>query len=304
MGKWLTAMIAVLAMVLGVFAACGSTDDTTTTTEPEAAITVNATEDTTEYATGAAEETESTGGTSTTPDLSAASDASTSVAVNSTAVTTVTAAPAAPNKKPSTQTEILDFFNKTIAKVKADKPGYTTKERTHIDDQKVSSSNAAINTIGPPIIKLFKDSFSKWSDPETFAPGKEGEIRPKVEVKATDVKSATCKESGANYVIRVNLKDERVPTLPEDENSTMHGKYVMARTKSAIADGAASAGVTISKFDCLYSGSYIEITVNKNTGKILSETTYIACQATMIAKVLFNIDASIPLAAERVYTFN
>jgi hypothetical protein len=162
-----------------------------------------------------------------------------------------------------------------------------------------------IDTIAPGIIKMFKSTFSKWSDLETIAKGADhGAVRPKIDLAASDVKSATCTESNGSYVIHIVLNDERVPTLPENEDATMHGKYVKARTKGEIADGAKSAGITMEKFDCTYSGSYIDATIDKATGKLLSETTYIACQASMIAKLGFSIDASIPLAAERVYTFN
>ena len=207
---------------------------------------------------------------------------------------------------PKTKAEILDYFNAAMKKVRADKPGYTSQERTIIDDSKISSSKGWINTIAPPIIRMAKGIWSNWTDPSTKAKGADHSgLRPIVDIQPAWVKSATCTESGGNYSIRINLVDERVRELPVNEADTMHGKAIACFTKGDIADGAGDVGVDISQFDCLYSGSYITCTIDKATGTMVKMTTYNQAQVELEAKVpvLGTLDASLPLAQERVYTF-
>jgi len=213
---------------------------------------------------------------------------------------------AAATKKPETKAEILDYFNAAMRKVRSDKPGYTSQERTIIDDTKISSSKGWINTFAPPIIRMAKGLWSDWTDPSVKAKGADHSgLRPIVDIQPAWVKSATCTESGGAYNIRIYLVDERVRELPVNEADTMHGKVIACFTKGDITDGAGDVGVDISKFDCLYSGSYIDCTINKSTGAITKLTTYNQAQVDLEAKVpvLGTLDASLPLAQERVYTF-
>jgi len=207
---------------------------------------------------------------------------------------------------PKTKTEIIDYFNEAMRKIRADKPGYTNQERTIIDDTKISSSKGWINTIAPPIIRMAKGIWSNWTDPSVKAKGADHSgLRPIVDIQPAWVKSATCTESGSNYNIRISFVDERVRELPIKEEDTMHGKVIAAFTKGDIADGAGDVGVDISKFDSRYSGCYIDCSINKTTGAMVKMTTYNNAQVDLEAKVpvLGTLDASLPLAQERVYTF-
>ena len=207
---------------------------------------------------------------------------------------------------PKTKEEIIDYFNAAMVKVRADKPGYTNQERTLIDDTKISSSKGWINTIAPPIIRMAKGIWSSWSDPSVKAKGTDHSgLRPVSDIQSAWVKSATCTESGGNYSIRLYLVDERVRELPINESDTMHGKAIACYTKGDITDGAGDVGVDISKFDCRYSGSYIDCTINKATGAMVKMNTYSNAQVDLEAKVpvLGTLDASLPLAQERMFTF-
>ncbi|MDR1465227.1 MAG: hypothetical protein LBJ11_08025 [Oscillospiraceae bacterium] len=216
----------------------------------------------------------------------------------------VTVAPTTQPVTPKTKEEIINYFNKAMQQVKKAKPGYTEQARTVIDDKKVSSTNGFLNTVGPPIINMAKGAWSNWSDPDTHAKGSDHNgVRPKQDLQSAWVKSATCTVSGNTYKIHITLVDERVPKLPEDENSTMHGKVLMCHTKGEIADGAAKLGVNIQKFDALYSGSYIDCTVDKTTGAIKQMNTYVNCQVDLEAKFGFTLPASLPLGSEKMYKF-
>ena len=214
--------------------------------------------------------------------------------------TTAEATTGAPKSKP----EIIAYVNEVMNKVREEKPGYTSQERTVIDDSKLTSSNGATKGLAKTAISVSKGLWSKWSDPSTKAKGSDHNgVAPKVDLQNSWVKSASCTDNGGTYQIRINLADERVPELPTDEKSTIHGKISTAYTKGQIADGASKAGVNIQKFDGLYTGSYIDMTVDKATGLPKKINVYISVQADMVAKLLVTVDASLPLANERQYTF-
>jgi len=205
---------------------------------------------------------------------------------------------------PSGKTEIVAYVNEVMAKVREEKPGYTKQERTHIDDKKITSSSGFIQSIAPPIIRMAKNTYSNWSDPKVKEKGGNHDgVMPKTDLKDSWVKSASLKDSGSTYNIRINLVDERVRELPANDKDTMHGKITMSFTKSDIEDGAGKVGVKILKFDCLYNGSYIEMTVDKATGLPKKIVAYTAEKVDLEAKLAFTVDASLPLANETMYTF-
>jgi hypothetical protein len=304
--KKILAMTLSLLLLVALFAACGDKkpEETTTkvtgeTTTEEQTLDVDATEATTEAPEETTEDTTTDLDATTDPDATAGAEATT-VAV------TTTATP----KKPGTKAEILTYFNTIANRVKTEKPGFVWKDRTIIDDKKISSPNAFINTISPPIINMAKGVWSNWSDDRVVKKGDNhdgdfpvGGQSWSSRLKPEWVKSATCTESGNTYHIHIVLNDERVPELPEDPLTTIHGQVIKAFAKGEIADGASSVGVNIEKFDALYSGSYIDCTVDKNTGNFKSATYYVSCIATLKAKLGFTVEATLPLAQEKVYTF-
>ena len=209
---------------------------------------------------------------------------------------------------PQTKAEIVEYYNAAVKKVKDEKPGYVMNDRVHIDDQRIWISSKLLDAVAPGIIRMAKGAWSNWSDDRVTAKGASHDGFPtRDDIQAAWIKSATCTESGGNYQIRLNLVDERVAPLPTDNKGTIHGK-VMDRgvwTTGAIKDGAADAGVDISRWDSTYSGSYINATINKTTGAIVQVFYYVDCVADVTVKVpiIPKQDAKIPLANECRYTF-
>ena len=218
---------------------------------------------------------------------------------------TTTIAPTTVAGKPATKAEIIAYINTMMNKVRAEKPGYTFTERTVIDDSRISSSSGLINTVAPPAIRMAKGLWSNWTDPSVKAKGADHNgVHPKVDLTDKMIKSATCTESGGVYTIRVYFIDEHVPELPVDEKSTMHGRVMSAMEKGGIEDGVSKIpGLTMNKFDILYSGSYIEMTIDKATGMPKKINSYVDMYVNMEAKLGFNVDAAIPIGGDRVFTF-
>ena len=298
-GKTILALLLVLMLGIGL-ASCGKdpssaepateAEDATVKAEPLAVIVTETQE---ESETSAPKE-------DTTAEVTISIQATTSETETTTKTETTTAAA----KMPSGKAEIIAYVNSAMKKVRQDKPGYTVQERAIIDDKQISSPSRLIDTLAPPIIRAAKGSWANWSDPSIMAPGADhSDVIPKVDLQSSWIKSATCTESGGSYQIRVNLIDERVPELPSDGNSTMHGKVAKVYTKGDVEDGASKVGVQLTRFDCLYSGSYIDLTVDKITGNVTKITAYISRQADIEAKLGLSVSVSIPLAMEKVYTF-
>ena len=222
---------------------------------------------------------------------------------------TTTEAPTTLAGKPSTKAEIVAYYNTAVKKVKADKPGFVMNDRTHIDDQQIWISSSLLDAIAPGIIRMAKGAWSNWSDDRVTAKGaSHDKFPPLADIQDSWIKSATCTESGNNYVIRINLVDERVATLPADNKSTMHGKVMDngVHTTGSIQEGASDVGVNISKWDAQYRGSYINATINKTTGAIVSVIYYVDSLVSVTVKVpiISAQDATIPLATETRYVFN
>ena len=302
MVKKVLALLAVLALLLA-FASCKKADpqeETTveTTTAEDLAVVVTEPDTTqTEEDTSEPEDTTTDDAASTTE----AQEVSTEEGATTTKAEPTTKAPAA---KPSTKAEIVTYVNGVMTNVRTAKPGYTMQEITHIDGDGITSSNGAVKTLAKGVVSLSKSLWSKWTDPSVKEKGADHNgVNPKTDLQESWVKSASCSESGNNYVIRVNIIDERVTKLPENEKDTMHGKIMMAQTRGGIEDGAAQLGLKFSKAELFYSGSYIELTVNKATGLPTKITAYTNYKMDMVVDLFGGLDAVIPLANEKLFTF-
>jgi len=319
--KRVFAVSAAILLLLTMLAGCGNNEPAAT--EPESTTTAcdstaPVTETTTEAATEAATElttaatTETPAETSTAAPASSSTTAATTVRPTTTRPpVTTTAKPTAP-AKPGTTAEIVAYFNAAANKVKADKPGYTYKARTVIDEKRVSSPNRLLDKAAPPILSMVKGFWANWTPDEVIAKGGDHSEFPVAgqsqagKLEPSWVKSAVCTEKGGVYDIKIVLKDERVPALPAERTSTKHGQLVAVFTKAEIADGASRLGVKITQFDALYSGCYVQCTVDKAAGSMKSATYYLDMTAELTARVpvLGSISATIPIAQESVYAIN
>jgi len=304
MAKLLKSILAlgIAALLVFALAACKGNDKPTEAPTTDPIIDETTTEQPTVDVIGTGDEDPTTEPTTdeaidpTTVDPSATTDPNTPTTE---AVTTTI---------PKTKEEIVTYYNAAVQKVKTDKPGYVKNDRTLVDEERIWISSKLLDAVAPGILKLVKNSFSGWSDDSVKAKGSDHNgFPPTVDINPNWIKSATCTESGNNYVIRINLNEERVPTLPTDNKTTTIGKIMDngVHTTGSIKDGAADVGVDISKWDAKYSG-YINATINKNTGAIVQAFYYVDCLADVTVKVplIPAQDATVPLATETRYTFN
>lgn len=305
--------LAAAVILLFTFAACDNSEENPTTNPTEISDTysepgdIPAANTDVEQDTSAPDESSTDEAISTTVD---ATDVSQSTGKTDKTETTTkpstasTASTAAPNKAPSGKAEIIAYTNKVMKTLREKKPGYSMRERTHIDDTRVSSESSVIDSVGPPIIKGFQGTFSKWSPTQTVAKGgSHAAVSPKVDIQSAWVKSATCSESGGNYTIRITFVDERVATLPAKKSDTMHGKVMTCNDAPMIKEGAGDS-IDMKKFDCLYSNSYLTLTVDKATGAVKKTMHYVDAQVNMTVKVpvVPVLSASIPIANETEFT--
>lgn len=292
------------AALLFTFAACGDNGNDPTT-DPAITTTEQAPDTLDAHASGSDPETTTSVDGSTTEVASTTEGSTQSTKPGESATAATTSAPAA-NKAPSTKAEIIDYVNNTMKAVRQAKPGYTMTERTHIDDTRVSSESSFIDSVAPPIIKSFKSSFDKWSDPKVTAKGaSHAELMPKVDIQPAWVKSATCNESNGVYNIRINFVDERVAKLPPRKTDTMHGKVMTCFDQPQITEGAGDS-IDMRNFDTLYSGSYLTLTIDKATGKVKTIISFVDGQVELTVKVpvVPVLSASIPIGPETKFVLN
>lgn len=322
-GKRILAILAALALICALFAGCKNADETGGTDVSETGTPVDSQAITTSASavevsvdptgvTGALTDTTGTGistqsGTDTTTAVAGVTTGGT--AVNGTTAATTTKAAV---KKPSTTAEIVAYFNAAANKVKTDKPGYTFRDRTIIDDKNVTSSSGAIDNVAGPIIGLFA-STTKWADSSTAKGANHNQFPVSGQAWASkltvaDIKDISITDGGKVYKIRIVLKDENLSAPPANVASTMHGRIMNIWTKPDIDEGLnkAKAFATIDKFSPQYSGSYVNCTIDKGTGNLQTITYYSSAIVKMhISKILLiksNVDVSIPIAQESQYT--
>jgi hypothetical protein len=328
------AVLLVLGLVV-LLAACGEKKPEPTTTTAAATTT----EPLTEYAaanvpdpvtTTSAEVTSDPAATTLATETTTADATAVSGAVSTTAApesnlkpgeTTIAATkkpvvPAAASTKaaakaPSTKAEIVAYFNAAANKVKTDKPGMSWKDHTIIYKDQVQCESRMLNSIAPSVIGMFESTYSGWSEHDPAAKGGSHNEFPvsgkdwASKLDANAVSSATCKDNGSTYSIRINMKDETMSQLPADPTTTAHGKVMRVFSRQEIADGIASAKViNVPSFGADYAGSYIDCTVDKATGRVKSATYFTKFVMKLDVATLGIGDVAVPIAQEAVYTVN
>lgn len=205
-------------------------------------------------------------------------------------------------KKPSTKAEIVAYYTQAANAVKVDKPGYKGTETPSIGVIEIPG-RSRIQSFVKRII-----AFMPMDPVETsVAKGKSHNDLPvkgqswasKLEVSS--VKSATCKENGNVYEIKIMMNDEVLNDLPATATSTKHGKVFSVLTAPEVYEQTDKfkALATIKAFKPTYTGSYIECKINKTTGKMISATYYFNTRAIIEAKAFLlggDITAIVPFA--------
>ena len=289
MAKLLKRLLAlgVAAMLLFACAACGNKPPEPTDPEISEESTTEPEPDTIDVASTEDEETTEP----TTEEATAEGETTTAEAVTG---------------APKTKAEIVAYYNEAVTKLKTDKPGYSMRDRTIIDKDKITSSSGLLSGAIRLVFPMIQNLFTKWSDPSVKAKGSSHDgFPPKGEIKPEWIKSATCTESGGNYRIKLVVVDENLPDLPDSTANTIHGKVIDRGVydKHMVMDGVADIGmIDITKFACKYTGCYIDATVNKTTGAIVKVTTYTMAITDVGVKVLGGkLDATVPLGNETEY---
>ena len=333
-GKILLALLAALAILLTLMS-CGKTDnkddpatvptsDQTQPTEPDVPaiatdvdpsdVTETTTEDITSTTGVDVTSTEATtegttlsGQTTTTGKITGTAINTTTTTTRTTTTTTTTA------RIPHTIEEIVTYYNTSANKVKTDKPGYKSRERTIIDKNKIKISSKALDAIAPGILDLVSKKWLNWTDYSTTSAGSShngffvsGQSWSS-KCKADWVKSATCTESGNTYNIKITLNDENLPELPKEPLNTHHGQVIKVMTWNDIQGGLQEINqIDINRWNATYSGSYVQCEVDKTTGNMKKATFHMDSQVDMEVKVVIlgTHTVSLPLAQEYEFEMN
>ena len=213
---------------------------------------------------------------------------------------------------PQSLEEIVAFYNIAANQLKIDRPGFTQTERTIIDDSDLEVDNRVINAAAPGIIRMAQNSFSSWSDPEVvprgachnefFAAGQSWASR----LQPGWVQTATIRETAQEYHIQIFMRDERVPEPPTNAVTTRHGQVMKVFSYEDIMEGIERIpGIDIRQWDALYSGSYIQATICRETGNMLRTRFFMNSYVTMQVRTLgLTTQVLLPIAQEYVFTIN
>lgn len=291
----LAALILALAMVFS-FAACKKntpSDDETTTEAPVAGDNVS------DDDTAAPDETSGepvSGDESTEPSSEGGSEASTSSSASK-PTPTAPIVTAAGNKAPSSTADVLAYYNASTKAAFSGKVGFTKHRETR--NEKIDAN---------ALVKSFKDLIYKFMGigadnayNTTVTKGQWDTDSRKQYLRAStlgtgDVTSATCKQSGSNYIITIKVKDGKsyatkgtaTCNAPLDKSGICvgdedKGYYDHKRASciyDAIDDLYGNAKVSES-----YSGAVVTATINAATGHLVK------------LDVSFNISVTIDLGA-------
>jgi len=224
MTKIMSSLMAIV-LITSVFTACGdnNNDETTTTTNPstvQSDATTDGGEDTTEpssedVADPSSEDTtdHSSEGTTKPVDTTKPNDKTTKPD-GTTKPTSNTAKPTT-TKAPSTKAEILKYYKDAVAKVNSSKAGFTKTRHTEAGKYDLPGIYSAVKGLIDLFMGMGPDNvYTTTANKGSFG----GEIRvdkndidrtyyylANVKLTEADIKSATCKKSGDNYIITINL---------------------------------------------------------------------------------------------------
>ena len=220
-----------------------------------------------------------------------------------------TAAP----QKPSTKAEIIAYFNESVNRVKAERPGYTWSDRVVIDRNSINCSNKLLDAVAPTILDAVKGiaKFGVWQPQAPVARGADHTQFPvsgkswASRLEPGFVKSATCTESGSSYQIKIVLRDEDVAVLPSDASTLRTGKVMNAWDAGLREDAkAAEPFVTITGFGTNYRDASVTCTIDKATGGLKAITYVLSCIFEVDVKQFGSAHASVMFGREETYTIN
>ncbi len=185
------------------------------------------------------------------------------------------------NAAPKTVAEITDYYNNAVAKAVKAKVGFSKNRKTDNEQMDGSIGLQAMKSLVYQFMGIGADNEYN----ETVTKGKWGDVAFLYNSKLTaaDVTSATCTQSGANYVITLKLKNgssaanQSNPTTAANTSldkcgicvGTEDKGYFDHKTSSVIYDAIAGtyAGADVKES---YSNATVKATINASTGNIVS----------------------------------
>ncbi|MBE6819595.1 MAG: hypothetical protein E7516_00885 [Ruminococcaceae bacterium] len=241
--KKIIAVISAMLIVLTLAACNGTKNGEVTTTLPETTAEEVTTAAVTEESTTQSEITEALTTEATTEEITTTTTTQpTTTKPTTTKKATTTAKPTTTEKKvtaPSSKTDIVKLYNDAAAKAASSKPGYkksTVTALSNVEMGALSKISVVRGAVG--------DFLGEGSSSETVSKGKfDGKSLVKSTLKASDVKSATCKlsDDGKYYIVTINVVTE---TNPKKSGSAL-GKFTkdfkdVDEIKAGLADVGAS----------------------------------------------------------------
>lgn len=199
----IASLLLILAMVFS-FAACKNNDDNSDTTAAEANTSANGET----VAPDESTEAESVSGDEST-EAETVTDASGKVIeTNPSDSGKAPVVTAAGNKAPSSTAEILNYYNAATKAAVTGKVGFTKHRETKNEN---IEANALVKTFKSLIYK-FMGIGAENAYNETVTKGQWDSDTNKYYLRAStlgtgDVTSASCKQSGSNYIITINIKN-------------------------------------------------------------------------------------------------
>jgi hypothetical protein len=192
-------------------------------------------------------------------------------------------------KKRAAISEIVSMFNRAANQVKVEKPGYKFTMKPKIDENKIIISEnipfrsfitkfiaSAINKSSQDTIEVKKDTDHNDFPVKGFA------WASKLEPEA--LAGATSTDKGNYYELELRFKEEKLPALPENPETTEHGKAFSLLTSQDFKKSfggfnvklpGLSVDVSNEKFAPTYTGSYIRCKIDKAALSMLSATYYL-----------------------------
>jgi hypothetical protein len=213
-----------------------------------------------------------------------------------------TASSALPNETPATPAEIVDYFNLAANRVKSDKPGYTFTMTPKTEESKITiSENVPFRDF---IAKFIVSAINKSSkEPVTIEKGSTHDEFPAKghswasKLVPAALSGATCTDKGGYYEIELKFREEKLSALPDEPETTMHGKAFSLLTNQDFRQAFGGFDVKLpglkinvgnEKFVPAYKGCYIQCKIEKSTGSMMSAVYYLNTYSAVDTMVLVN----------------
>lgn len=212
------------------------------------------------------------------------------------------------DKIPETKEEILALYNDAANNVKPNAKSITQNYALNTQTSDATISNKMLQGIANKLInanmgydkKKNHAVYTSLADKKAHFPVEGEDWGSKLTVD--DIASATCTEKNGIYTVVLTLVPD---TVPNAKRGTGHaGKGLSTVTKDSIVEGAGSAGMAVieeSSIKLTYKNCKIKVTIDKETGNILTGNYY---QDWTLSLTALGIDVSVSFGIEDDYTVN